>query len=82
MIEYDSKTVSTKRKLNGFTPPGYSPEKTYPVLYLLHGIGGNETEWQRFANPGNLLASLIVDGKVKYKPGAHRQRSRRSPCPR
>ncbi len=51
MIEYDSKTVGTTRKMNVYTPPGYSKDKKYPVLYLLHGIGGDETEWQRFAAP-------------------------------
>ena len=34
------------------------------MLYLLHGIGGDETEWQRFANPGQLLDNLIADGKA------------------
>ncbi len=65
MIEYDSKTVGTKRKLNVYTPPGYSKEKKYPVLYLLHGIGGDETEWARFASPDILLDNLIADGKAK-----------------
>ena len=40
MIEYDSKTVGTKRKMQVYLPPNYSPEKKFPVLYLLHGIGG------------------------------------------
>ncbi len=40
MIEYDSKTVGTTRKMQVYTPPGYSKDKKYPVLYLLHGIGG------------------------------------------
>jgi enterochelin esterase-like enzyme len=62
MIEYESKTVGTKRKLNVYTPPGYSAEKKYPVLYLLHGIGGDETEWQRFATPDMLFDNLIADG--------------------
>jgi hypothetical protein len=35
MISYDSKTVGTRRKMNVYTPPGYSTEKKYPVLYLL-----------------------------------------------
>jgi enterochelin esterase-like enzyme len=48
MIEYDSKTVGTKRKMQVYTPPGYNSYQKYPVLYLLHGIGGDETEWQRF----------------------------------
>ena len=47
-----------------YTPPGYSTEKKYPVLYLLHGIGGDETEWQRFASPNVMLDNLLADGKV------------------
>ncbi len=65
MIEYDSKTVGTKRKLNVYTPPGYSKEKKYPVLYLLHGIGGDETEWARFASPDVLMDNLVADGKAQ-----------------
>jgi len=64
MIEYDSKTVGTKRKMQVYTPPGYSKDKKYPVLYLLHGIGGDETEWERFAHPDNVLDNLIADGKA------------------
>lgn len=64
MVEYDSKTVGTRRKMNVYTPPGYSPDKKYPVLYLLHGIGGDETEWDRFVQPGVLLDGLIADGKA------------------
>ena len=45
MISYDSKTVGTKRSMQVYTPPGYSSDRSYPVLYLLHGIGGDETEW-------------------------------------
>jgi enterochelin esterase-like enzyme len=64
MIEYDSKTVGTKRKMQVYTPPGYSKDKKYPVLYLLHGIGGDETEWQRFATPNILLDNLLAEQKV------------------
>lgn len=64
MISYESKTVGTTRKMLVYTPPGYSTEKKYPVLYLLHGIGGDETEWQRFAKPEVLLDNLIADGKA------------------
>jgi enterochelin esterase-like enzyme len=64
MIEYDSKTVGTIRKMQVYTPPGYTTDKKYPVLYLLHGIGGDETEWQRFATPDVLLDNLIADGKA------------------
>lgn len=64
MIEYDSKTVGTRRKMQVYTPPGYSTDRKYPVLYLLHGIGGDETEWERFAHPDMLLDNLIADGKA------------------
>src|SRR6266478_9555610 len=46
-VEYDSKTVGVKRKMMVYTPPGYSKDKKYPVLYLLHGIGDDETGWQK-----------------------------------
>lgn len=64
MIEYESKTVGTTRKMQVYTPPGYTKDKKYPVLYLLHGIGGDETEWERFAKPNVLLDNLIADGKA------------------
>lgn len=64
MVEYDSKSVGTRRKMSVYTPPGYSKEKKYPVLYLLHGIGGDETEWRRFASPEVILDNLIADGKA------------------
>lgn len=64
IIEYDSKTVGTKRKMQIYTPPDYSSEKKYPVLYLLHGIGGDETEWERFCTPDVVLDNLIADGKA------------------
>ena len=64
MITYESKSVGTTRKMQVYTPPGYSKDKKYPVLYLLHGIGGDETEWQRFATPNVLLDNLIAEGKA------------------
>jgi len=64
MIEYDSKTVGTKRKMQVYTPPGYTADKKFPVLYLLHGIGGDETEWERFCHPEIVIDNLIADGKT------------------
>src|SRR5262245_59326313 len=64
MISYESKSVGTTRKMQVYTPPGYSKDKKYPVLYLLHGIGGDETEWQRFAKPNVLLDNLLAEGKI------------------
>lgn len=64
MIEYDSKTVGTTRRMQVYTPPGYMADQRYPVLYLLHGIGGDETEWQRFAQPNVILDNLIAEGRA------------------
>jgi len=64
MIEYDSKTVGATRKMRVYTPPGYSSDRKYPVLYLLHGIGGDETEWQRFATPDVMMDNLLADKKA------------------
>ena len=64
MIEYDSKTVGTTRRMEVYTPPGYTTDRKYPVLYLLHGIGGDETEWERFATPDVVLDNLIADGNA------------------
>jgi enterochelin esterase-like enzyme len=64
MIEYDSKSVGARRKMNVYTPPGYTADSKYPVLYLLHGIGGDETEWQRLCQPEVILDNLIADGQA------------------
>jgi enterochelin esterase-like enzyme len=64
MIQYDSKTVGTRRNMNVYTPPGYSTDQKYPVLYLLHGIGGDETEWQRLCRPEVIVDNLIADNKA------------------
>ena len=64
MISYDSKSVGSTRKMQVYTPPGYSSDKKYPVLYLLHGIGGDESEWQHVAKPNLLLDNLQAEGKI------------------
>ncbi len=64
MIQYESQSVGTTRRMQVYTPPGYPEDGKYPVLYLLHGIGGDETEWQRFAAPNVILDNLLADGKI------------------
>jgi enterochelin esterase-like enzyme len=64
-IEYDSSIVDGKRPALVYTPPGYSPESRYPVLYLLHGIGGNETHWTTPGLADAILDNLIADGKAE-----------------
>jgi enterochelin esterase-like enzyme len=63
-VEYDSTTVGIKRKAQVYTPPGYSKDKKYPVLYLLHGIGGNEYEWTRGGAANVVLDNLYADKKA------------------
>lgn len=64
LVEYDSTTVGTKRKAQVYTPPGYSKDQKYPVLYLLHGIGGDENEWVRGGSPQVILDNLYADKKL------------------
>lgn len=64
-IVYDSKTVGAKRKATIYTPPGFSKDKKYPVLYLLHGIGGDEKEWLNGGQPQVILDNLYADKKIE-----------------
>lgn len=64
-IRYASSTVGSTRKALLYTPPGFSKKKKYPVLYLLHGIGGDEKEWLNGANPQVILDNLHAEGKTK-----------------
>lgn len=64
LVEYESTTVGSKRKARVYTPPGYSKDQQYPVLYLLHGIGGDENEWARNGAPDVIMDRLIADKKA------------------
>jgi len=63
-FEYDSAVTGTRRKAQVYLPPGYTSDKKYPVLYLLHGIGGNEHEWTGYVKAHAILDNLIADGKA------------------
>jgi enterochelin esterase-like enzyme len=63
-VEYDSKTVGAKRKMLVYTPPGYSKDRKYPVLYLLHGIGDDETGWVKKGSAEVVLDNLYADKKL------------------
>jgi enterochelin esterase-like enzyme len=65
MIAYHSTTVGNERHAMVYTPPGYSPKKKYSVLYLLHGIGGDENEWNAYMNPQNILDNLYAENKLE-----------------
>ncbi len=64
-ITYHSTTVGTNRKALIYTPPGFSKDKKYPVLYLLHGIGGDEKEWFYGGQPQVIFDNLYVGNKVE-----------------
>lgn len=64
-IEYESKTVGTVRKATVYLPPKYKASKKYPVLYLLHGIGGDEVEWLNGGAPNVIMDNLYADKKAK-----------------
>lgn len=64
-ISYASRTVGTVRRAIIYTPPGYSKKKKYPVLYLLHGIGGDEKEWLNGGKPQVILDNLYAENKIE-----------------
>lgn len=62
--QYYSTTTGKKRNVNVIVPPDYTTEKEYPVLYLFHGIGGDEDEWQQ-GNPAYVVGNLVAEGLAK-----------------
>jgi enterochelin esterase-like enzyme len=64
-ISYPSKTVGSNRKALIYMPPNYSENKKYPVLYLLHGIGGDEKEWLKGGQPQVILDNLYAENKIE-----------------
>ncbi|MBN8578819.1 MAG: esterase [Cytophagales bacterium] len=64
-ISYPSKTVGVNRRALVYTPPGYSKSKKYPVLYLLHGIGGDMKEWLKNGAPQVILDNLYAEKKAE-----------------
>jgi enterochelin esterase-like enzyme len=66
-VDYDATAVSPglKRWMEVYTPADYSKDKQYPVMFLLHGIGGNEgREWTGQGNAAVILDNLIADKKI------------------
>lgn len=64
---YDSPGLGMNRRLTIYTPPGYEANATttYPVLYLLHGAGGDEEAWIELGRTAQILDNLIASGKAK-----------------
>ncbi|WP_291125886.1 alpha/beta hydrolase-fold protein [Flavobacterium sp. UBA6031] len=63
--QYDSKTLSTRREMLVYTPPGYSPDKKYPVIYLLHGLNSGAGQWPYWVHADYVIDNLIAEGKIK-----------------
>lgn len=63
---YDSPGNNMPRRVTVYTPPGYETSKEqYPVLYLLHGMGGDEEAWIALGRTSQILDNLIAQGKAK-----------------
>jgi enterochelin esterase family protein len=64
-VWYDSPQLGLKRRMSIYTPPGYDKGKAYPVLYLLHGAGGDEEAWLTLGRTAQIMDNLIALGKAK-----------------
>lgn len=65
-VWYDSPTLDMNRRMYVYTPYGYeNNNKKYPVLYLLHGGGGDEDAWSNMGYACKILDNLIHQGKAK-----------------
>lgn len=63
---YDSPKLGKQRRLTIYTPPGYEKaSEEYPVLYLLHGAGGDEEAWITLGRTAQIMDNLIAQGKAK-----------------
>jgi enterochelin esterase family protein len=64
-IWYDSPALSLTRRMFVYTPPGYNAgNDSYPVLYLLHGGGGDEEAWPTLGVAPTIMDNLINAGKA------------------
>lgn len=65
-VWYDSPSLGLTRRMYVYTPPGYEDStQSYPVLYLLHGGGGDEDAWTSLGRANYILDNLIAAGKAK-----------------
>jgi len=63
---FESPTLKMTRRITIYTPPGYEASTAkYPVLYLLHGAGGDEEAWVSLGRTTQILDNLIAQGKAK-----------------
>lgn len=65
-VWYHSEKLNADRRITVYTPAGYETNgQRYPVLYLLHGMGGDEDSWSTLGRAAQILDNLIAQGKAK-----------------
>jgi enterochelin esterase-like enzyme len=66
-VLFPSPSTNTSRRAFVYTPPGYNNEskKSYPVLYLQHGWGEDETAWSNQGHANLIMDNLIAEGKIQ-----------------
>ena len=63
-VWYDSPTLSQQRRMTVYLPAAYDGKRRFPVLYLLHGHGGDETAWGDLGRASQIMDNLIAEGKA------------------
>src|SRR5688572_14813216 len=64
-VQYDSITLSASREMLVYTPPGYSPDRKYPVIYLLHGLNSGAGQCPYWVRADHVIDNLLADGKIE-----------------
>src|SRR5262249_49285862 len=65
-VWYQSATLGTQRRLHVYTPPGYDQSQDrYPVFYLLHGAGDDDSGWGTIGRAGFILDNLLAQKKAR-----------------
>lgn len=63
-VWYDSPTLGQQRRMTVYLPAAYDGKKKFPVMYLLHGHGGDETAWGDLGRAAQIMDNLIAEGKA------------------
>ena len=62
-VWYDSPTLGRQRRMTVYLPAAYDGKERFPVMYLLHGWGGDETAWGDLGRASQIMDNLIAEGK-------------------
>ena len=63
-VWYDSPTLGQQRRMTVYLPAAYDGKKRFPVMYLLHGHGGDETAWSDLGRTSQIMDNLIAEGRA------------------